>query len=138
MADNALLVFSTFPDVATARRIGRELVEQRCAALRQHPAADRVDLLVGEEGRKRDRDAVLFKTSAERYQALESTLRRLHPTTFQKSSRCGYCRPAGIPELGDRELYVVARIPTGCCRNVTRRDRLRGFLPMIIREKRTR
>src|SRR6188474_2712718 len=32
MADEALLVFSTFPDVATARRIGRQLVEEHCAA----------------------------------------------------------------------------------------------------------
>ena len=32
MADEVLLVLSTFPDVATARRVGRELVDQRCAA----------------------------------------------------------------------------------------------------------
>jgi uncharacterized protein involved in tolerance to divalent cations len=32
MADEVLLVLSTFPDVATARRIGRQLVEEKCAA----------------------------------------------------------------------------------------------------------
>jgi periplasmic divalent cation tolerance protein len=79
MADNALLVFSTFPDVATARRIGRELVEQRCAACANIlPQIESIYWWV-KKVENATETPVLFKTSAERYQALESTLRRLHP-----------------------------------------------------------
>jgi len=79
MADEALLVLSTFPDVATARRIGRQLVEERCAACANLlPTVESIYWWDGkvESGNE---TLVFFKTSAERYEALETTLRQLHP-----------------------------------------------------------
>jgi periplasmic divalent cation tolerance protein len=79
MADDVLLVLSTFPDAATARRIGRELVEQRCAAcaniLPQLESIYWWEKKIETAGET----LVLFKTTAERYAALETTLRQLHP-----------------------------------------------------------
>jgi periplasmic divalent cation tolerance protein len=79
MTDEALLVLSTFPDAATARRLGRQLVEEHCAACANIlPAVESIYWWQGkvESGNE---TLVLFKTSAERYEALETTLRRLHP-----------------------------------------------------------
>jgi periplasmic divalent cation tolerance protein len=79
MTDEVLLVLSTFPDVATARRIARQLVEERCAACANVlPAVESVYWWEGkvESGNE---TLVLFKTSADRYEALETTLRQLHP-----------------------------------------------------------
>jgi periplasmic divalent cation tolerance protein len=79
MTDEALLVLSTFPDVATARRIGRQLVEERCAACAN--LLPPVESIYWWEGKveSANETLVLFKTSAERYNALETTLRQLHP-----------------------------------------------------------
>jgi periplasmic divalent cation tolerance protein len=79
MADNVLLVLSTFPDAATARRIGRELVEQRCAACANILPQIESIYWWGKEVENATETLVLFKTSAERYEALQSTLRQLHP-----------------------------------------------------------
>lgn len=79
MADAALLVLSTFPDPATAARIGRELVEQHCAAcVNLLPAVQSIYRWEGkvEEGSE---TLAFIKTTSERYEALETTLRRLHP-----------------------------------------------------------
>jgi periplasmic divalent cation tolerance protein len=79
MADSVLLVLSTFPDAATARRIGRELVEQRYAACANIlPQIESIYWWV-KEVESATETLVLFKTSADRYEALESTLRQLHP-----------------------------------------------------------
>ncbi len=79
MADEVLLVLSTFPDVATARRIGRRLVEEKYAA-----CANIVPLVESiywwEKKMETANEAlVLFKTSAVRYAVLENALRQLHP-----------------------------------------------------------
>lgn len=79
MADQVLLVLSTFPDAVTARRIGRELVEKRCAACANIlPSIESVYWWEGkvESGNE---TLVLFKTTNDRYQALETTLTALHP-----------------------------------------------------------
>ena len=79
MAEEALLVLSTFPDVTTARRLARQLVEDHCAACANIlPAVESVYWWEGkvESGNE---TLVLFKTSAVRYEALETALRRLHP-----------------------------------------------------------
>lgn len=79
MADQSLLVLSTFPDLATAKKIGRQLVEQHCAACANIlPAVESIYWWEGkvEEGKE---VLVVFKTTAERYSALETTLRALHP-----------------------------------------------------------
>jgi periplasmic divalent cation tolerance protein len=79
MADEALLVFSTFPDVATARRIGRQLVEEHCAACAN--ILPQVESIYWWEGKVESANEALalFKTTAGRYAALERTLRQLHP-----------------------------------------------------------
>ena len=87
MADEALLVFSTFPDVATARRIGRQLVEERCAAC--------ANLLAPVESSANE-TLVLFKTSADRYNALETTLRQLHP--YEVPEIISFRVEQGLPE----------------------------------------
>ena len=79
MADETLLVFSTFPDVATARRISRQLVEEHCAACAN--ILPQVESIYWWEGKVEsgNETLVLFKTTAGRYAALETTLRQLHP-----------------------------------------------------------
>jgi len=74
-----LLVHSTFADRESARRIATQLVEERLAAC--------ANLLPGVESIYRWQGAletaaevaVVFKTTTERYPALESRLRTLHP-----------------------------------------------------------
>jgi periplasmic divalent cation tolerance protein len=79
MTDEVLLVLSTFPDVATARRIGRELVEQRCAACAN--ILPQIESIYWWEKKieNANETLVLFKTTVGRYGALETTLRQLHP-----------------------------------------------------------
>ena len=79
MADEALLVLSTFPDAATARRISRQLVEEKCAACANLLGA--VESIYWWEGKVEsgNETLVLFKTSAERYDAFQTALRQLHP-----------------------------------------------------------
>jgi len=64
---------------ATARRIARQLVEERCAACANVLTA--VESVCWWEGKVEsgNETLVLFKTSADRYEALETTLRQLHP-----------------------------------------------------------
>ena len=79
MAGEALLVLTTFPDAVTARRVGRQLVEECCAAcVNLLPA---VESIYRWEGKVEDatETVALFKTTADRYEALETTLRQLHP-----------------------------------------------------------
>ena len=79
MAGEALLVLSTFPDVATARRIGRQLVEERCAACANILPSVESIYWWEEKVESANETLVLFKTSADRYNALETRLRQLHP-----------------------------------------------------------
>jgi len=96
MADEALLVFSTFPDVATARRIGRQLVEERCAACAN--LLPPVESIYWWEGKVENANEtlVLFKTSADRYNALETTLRQLHP--YEVPEIISFRVEQGLPE----------------------------------------
>lgn len=79
MADEALLVLSTFPDVATARRISRQLVEEHCAACANILPEVESIYWWEEKVESANETLVLFKTTADRYAALETTLRQLHP-----------------------------------------------------------
>lgn len=79
MADEVLLVFSTFPDPATAGRIARQLIEEKCAACANVlPPIESIYWWEGkvEEGKE---TLVLFKTSEDGYERFQSTLRDLHP-----------------------------------------------------------
>ena len=79
MADEVLLVLSTFPDAATARRIGHELVEQRCAACANILPPIESIYWWEKKVENAHETLVLFKTTAERYAALETALKQLHP-----------------------------------------------------------
>jgi len=79
MADEALLVLSTFPDAATAQRIGRQLVEEKSAAcVNILPAVESIYRWQGKVEAAKETLAC-FKTTADRFEALQSTLRQLHP-----------------------------------------------------------
>lgn len=79
MADEVLLVLSTFPDVATARRIARQLVAEHCAACANILPEVESIYWWEEKMESANETVVLFKTTADRYAALETTLRQLHP-----------------------------------------------------------
>lgn len=78
MTQNLLLVLTTVATRADADALARAMVEQRLAACAQISAVDSVYWWRGAvqaEGEFR----VLFKTTAERYPALEAALRAAHP-----------------------------------------------------------
>ncbi|MES2572586.1 MAG: divalent-cation tolerance protein CutA [Verrucomicrobiota bacterium] len=78
MAEEVLLVLSTFGNVEEARRVARQLVEERLAAC--------VNLVPGIESIYRWKEKVesaaevllLMKTTRDRYDALERRIRELH------------------------------------------------------------
>ena len=96
MASEVLLVLSTFPDAATARRIGRELVEQRCAACAN--ILPQVESIYWWEKKVENANEtlVLFKTTANRYAALESTLKQLHP--YEVPEIIAFSIAQGLPD----------------------------------------
>lgn len=75
----ALLILTTLPDQDTARQLARQLVEARLAAcvniLSPCASVYHWQAAVQEE----DEIPLLIKTSAERYQAVETFLREHHP-----------------------------------------------------------
>ena len=103
MSEEVLLVLSTFPDVEIARRISRQLVEERCAACAN--ILPQVESIYWWEGKVEsgNETLVLFKTSADRYAALETTLRQLHP--YEVPEIVAVPLDAGLPEY----LSWVAR-----------------------------
>jgi periplasmic divalent cation tolerance protein len=79
MREEALVVFSTFPDLETARRVVRTLVEEHlvaCGNLIPH-----VESIYSWKGTVEMSEEILvvFKTEIARYQALEERLRSMHP-----------------------------------------------------------
>ena len=96
MADDVLLVLSTFPDVATARRIGRELVEQRCAACAN--ILPQIESIYWWETKieNANETMVLFKTTTDRYGALETTLKQLHP--YEVPEIIAFSVAQGLPD----------------------------------------
>ena len=79
MAEEALLVFSTFPDLPTAQRIGQILVEERLAACVN--LLPKVESIYRWEGKveQSDETLCLMKTTIGQYQQLESRIKALHP-----------------------------------------------------------
>jgi len=79
MAEEALVVFATFPDVDTARRIVRTLVEERLIACGNLvPGVESIYTWKGAVETSTEIFAVL-KTEISRYAAVEARLRELHP-----------------------------------------------------------
>lgn len=79
MAEEALLVLSTVPDIELARQIARTLVEERLAACGN--ILPQVESIYRWQEKVETSNEVLLmlKTTIGRYQALEERLRGLHP-----------------------------------------------------------
>ncbi|PYJ09105.1 MAG: divalent-cation tolerance protein CutA [Verrucomicrobia bacterium] len=79
MGEDLLLVWSTFPDVETARRIARQLVTENLAACANIVPA--VDSIYRWEGKIESAQEALafFKTTATSYPAFQDRLKALHP-----------------------------------------------------------
>ena len=79
MADQVLTVFTTWPDLNTARSAARALVEEKLAAC--GTILPGVESVYRWEGKVQTGAEVLviFKTTIGSYQALETRLRALHP-----------------------------------------------------------
>ncbi len=79
-ADEILLVFATFPDLARAREIGRILVAERLAACVNVLSAP-VESIYTWQGQQEEaaETLALIKTTRARYDALQERLRALHP-----------------------------------------------------------
>jgi len=79
MAEEILLVISTFPDPETARRIAQQLVTEKLAACANITAP--VQSIYHWQGRVENAQEtmVFFKTTAERFPQLTTELQELHP-----------------------------------------------------------
>ena len=79
MSEEFILAFSTFPDLETARQIGRELTESSLiACVNIVPAVE--SIYVWKDKVETNTEALaIFKTTAARYPEFESRLRALHP-----------------------------------------------------------
>ena len=79
MAEEAVVVFTTFPDQETARRIVRTLVEERLIACGNLvPGVESIYRWKGEIETSGETLAIL-KTEIGQYSAMEQRLRNLHP-----------------------------------------------------------
>lgn len=79
MAEEILLVLSTFPDVETAKKIARTLVEERLAAcVNLIPQIESVYRWQGKVEESSE-TLCLMKTTIGRYQGLEDRIKSLHP-----------------------------------------------------------
>jgi len=96
MAEELLLVFSTFPDTQTAQAIGKTLVEEKLAAC--------VNLIPGIESIYRWQGKVeaanevmaLIKTTIGQYQQLETRVKALHP--YQVPEIVSVSPVGGLPD----------------------------------------
>ena len=79
MADEVLLVLSTFPDRDQAQRIAKELVTGRYAACANVASAVDSFYWWKNEVEKTSEVLVYFKTTATRFAAFQDKLRELHP-----------------------------------------------------------
>jgi len=79
MDPETLLACSTFPEIETARRIARQLVTENLAACANIiPAVESVYRWQGKIENTPE-TLVLFKTTADRYDAFQEKLKSLHP-----------------------------------------------------------
>ena len=79
MAEQALIVLSTFADAETARGAARTMVEERLAACAN--IVPQIESIYHWQGKIESNAEVLviFKTTRDRYPAFEQRLRALHP-----------------------------------------------------------
>ena len=96
MADEVLIVFCTFPDMDTAGKVVRELVEQRLAACGNIvPEVHSVYRWKGEVESSEEALAIL-KLDGARYAEFENKLRSLHP--YEVPEIIGIPIGTGLPE----------------------------------------
>ena len=101
-----LLVFSTFPNAAQAREIGRVLVAERLAAcVNLLPGVTSIYVWQGKEEESAETLA-LIKTRRELYPALEARLRALHPYEVPEIVAVEFA--AGLPAYLE---WVAAQTP---------------------------
>jgi periplasmic divalent cation tolerance protein len=96
MGDEIVVAFSTFPDVETARRVAREIVELRLAACGN--IVPQIHSVYRWQGKLESGEEALaiFKLSASRYAEFETKLRSLHPYDVPEIISCKV--NAGLPE----------------------------------------
>lgn len=95
MAEEVLLVLSTFPDVQTARQIARTLVEEQLAACGNIiPQIESVYRWKGAV-ESNPETLALFKTTVGKYQMLEDRLRSLHP--YEVPEVLSFSPTSGLP-----------------------------------------
>lgn len=96
MADEIRLVFCTFPDAETARRVAREMVELRLAACGN--VLPQIHSVYRWQGKIEtgDEALALFKLDVSRYPEFEARLRSLHPYDVPEIISCPV--ETGLPE----------------------------------------
>ena len=96
MAEEALLVISTFPDAEAATRIARQLVTEKLAACANIGAP--VQSIYRWQGKieEAQETMVFFKTTAARFETLRATLRSVHP--YEVPEIVAFRVERGLPE----------------------------------------
>jgi len=79
MAEELLLVCSTFPEVETARRVAKQLVTEKLVACANIIPAVESIYRWQDKIENAPETLVFFKTTAERYDAFQDKLKSLHP-----------------------------------------------------------
>jgi len=94
--DDVLLVLSTFPEAATARRIARQLVEEKHAACAN--VLPGVQSIYRWQGKVEEAGEILvfFKTTAGRFEALTTALRQMHP--YEVPEIIAFSVTQGLPQ----------------------------------------
>jgi periplasmic divalent cation tolerance protein len=93
---SALVVFATFPDIDTGRRIVRTLVEERLIACGN--LVPNIESIYTWKGAVETSAEVLgvMKTEASRYEAMQGRLRELHP--YEVPECVAVSITAGLPD----------------------------------------
>jgi periplasmic divalent cation tolerance protein len=96
MAEELLLLLTTFPDAETARRIAHQLVAERLAACAN--IIPQIESIYWWEGTIEDgaETLVLLKSTIRYYTALEQKLRSLHP--YKLPEIIAFRASEGLPE----------------------------------------
>ena len=108
MADEIRLAFCTFPDVDTARRVAREIVELRLAACGN--VLPQIHSVYRWQGQveSAEESLAIFKLSASCYPEFEAKLRSLHPYEVPEIIACPIDQ--GLPEY---LRWVIANSGSG-------------------------
>jgi periplasmic divalent cation tolerance protein len=96
MAEDSIIVFTTFPDSDTARRAARILIEEKLAACAN--ILPQVESIYRWKGAIESASEVLtlFKSNTWKYQPLEARIRALHP--YETPEIVSVRIDAGLPE----------------------------------------